>query len=293
MLEAHADVIACDAYSIRNHAMLTDDAALLERHFARGPVDAAHDGRLSIRAVKMYADGALGSRGAALLAPYADDAMNRGLIVTPPEHLAKVTAQALQAGFQPCIHAIGDRANRMVLDVYAAAGTDGRNGPRARIEHAQVVALADIPRFAGLNVTASMQAVHALSDMEWARDRLGPDRIEGAYAWRRLLDAGAAVANGTDAPVEPVDTPRSFYAAVAGPSAPMTRGEALRSMTIWAARANFQERFAGSISVGKYADFVVMDRDWMTVPASAIAGTQILATYFAGEEVYRASARSF
>jgi predicted amidohydrolase YtcJ len=289
MLDAHVALIQQNAYSIRNHAMLDDDAALLERRFKNGPICAAYGGRLSIRAVKMYADGALGSRGAALLEPYSDDSMNRGLIVTTPEHLVSVSQRAVRAGFQPCIHAIGDRANRIVLDIFGPLlSFNGSNEVRARVEHAQIVAPPDVSRFAALGVTASMQATHALSDMVWARARLG-NRIDDAYAWRRLLDAGAAVANGTDAPVEPVDTRRTFFAAIAGPSPPMTRREALLSMTLWAARANFQETFAGTITPGKYADFVVMDRDWMSVAAPQILETQILATYFGGAEVYRAA----
>ena len=287
VLAAHVALIECGEYSIRNYAMLDDEAALLARHFARGPLDAAYDARLWTRAVKMYADGALGSRGAALLEPYADDSTNCGLVVTPPEHLAAVTARAVRSGFQPCIHAIGDRANRVVLDIFERAPAGGRGEVRPRIEHAQVVSAPDIPRFAALGVIASMQTTHALSDMRWAGERLGRDRLAGAYAWRALLDAGARVANGTDAPVEAVSSARSFYAAVAGPVPAMTRREALAAMTIEAARANFQEKHIGSISPGKYADFVMMDRDWMTAEPQRILETKVLATYSGGREVYR------
>jgi predicted amidohydrolase YtcJ len=288
VLAAHVALIERGKYSIRNYAMLDDDAALLERHFARGPLDAAYDARLWTRAVKMYADGALGSRGAALLEPYADDPANRGLVVTPPEHLAAVTQRALRSGFQPCIHAIGDRANRFALDIFEAALADCGRDVRPRIEHAQVVSPPDIPRFAALGVIASMQTAHALSDMRWAGERLGNDRLAGAYAWRALLDAGATIANGTDAPVEAVSSARSFYAAVAGPVPAMTRREALAAMTIDAACANCQEKQIGSISLGKYGDFVMMDRDWMTTDAEGILETKILATFSSGREVYRA-----
>ena len=287
VLAAHVALIERGEYSIRNYAMLDDDAALLERHFARGPLDSAYDARLWTRAVKMYADGALGSRGAALLEPYADDPANNGLVVTSRKHLAAVTERAIRSGFQPCIHAIGDYANRVVLDIFEAAPA-GAAEVRPRIEHAQVVSVPDIPRFAALGVIASMQTTHALSDMRWAAERLGKDRVAGAYAWRALLDAGATVANGTDAPVEAVSSARSFYAAIAGPVPAMTRREALAAMTIEAARANFQEQHIGSISPGKYADFVVMDRDWMTAAPEGILETKILATYSAGREVYRA-----
>ena len=192
------------------------------------------------------------------------------------------------------MHAIGDRANRMVLDAYeralrcAAPGTD----PRLRIEHAQVVAREDVARFAKLGVIASMQATHALSDMPWARARLGPERILDAYAWRSLLDAGTIVANGTDAPVESPSAARTFYASIARggwyPQEGMTRSEALASMTIWAARANFQEGIIGSIAPGKFADFVIIDRDWMTVEPNEILQTKVICTYFGGRRVYGA-----
>jgi predicted amidohydrolase YtcJ len=288
VLAAHVALIERDEYSIRNYAMLDDEAKLLARHFARGPLDAAYGARLWTRAVKMYADGALGSRGAALLEPYADDPANHGLVVTPVEHLAAVTARAVNAGFQPCIHAIGDRANRYVLDIFETTLRSGDADLRPRIEHAQVVSPADVARFAALGVIASMQTTHALSDMAWAARRLGSNRLAGAYAWRALLDAGATVANGTDAPVEPVSTARSFYAAVAGPVPAMTRREALAAMTVQAARANFAEKLVGSITPGKYADFVIMDRDWMSVEPQEILQTKIFATYFSGSEVFHA-----
>ncbi|MGC1380346.1 MAG: amidohydrolase [Candidatus Baltobacteraceae bacterium] len=287
-IAAHIALLERGEYSMRNHAMLYDDDALLEPRFRAGIVDGAFDGRLSTRAVKTFADGALGSRGAALLAPYADDPGNDGLIVTPVQKIARLAERALRAGFQLCAHAIGDRANREVLDAYQTALERVPGGdPRLRVEHAQVLDPADVPRFAGLGVIASMQATHRTSDMAWAPARLGPTRILGAYAWRALLDSGAVVANGTDAPVEPVSTPRTFYASIAGDDGrAMTRREALASMTIWAARANFQEHLAGSIGAGKYADFVVMDRDWMTVNPRSIEATKIVATYFAGRRVY-------
>jgi predicted amidohydrolase YtcJ len=291
VLAAHTELLERGGYSIRNHAMLHDDPSLVEAHLRRGIVDGAYGGRLSVRSIKMYADGALGSRGAALLAPYSDDPENSGLILTPRERIERVTESALGAGFQVCVHAIGDHANRMVLDAYEATARRAGigNDPRLRIEHAQVVSAQDVPRFAKLRVIASVQATHALSDATWAPARLGRTRARGAYAWRALLDAGAHVANGTDAPVEPVSTPRTFYASIARewhPDQRMTRREALASMTGWAARANFQERSSGSISAGKYADFVVMDRDWMAVTPEQILQTEIACTYFGGRRVY-------
>ena len=286
-------------YSIRNYAMLSDNQVLIDEHLRSGPVNAAYDGHLWVRAIKMFADGALGSRGAALLAPYSDDLSNVGLVVTPGAHMQAVAEKALHAGFQVCVHAIGDRGNRIVLDAYEGALRAVPSAdPRFRIEHAQVLSPEDIPRFAQLGVIPSMQTTHQVSDMDWAQARLGPDRVQGAYAWRRLLDTGAIVANGTDAPVEAVSTLRTFHAAVTRqnesnqppggwyPDQRMTRDEALKSMTIWAAHANFQERILGSITPGKYADFVVMDRDWMTVPPEEIMATRIQGTYLSGKRIY-------
>jgi predicted amidohydrolase YtcJ len=292
VLSAQMELLEAGEYSIRNHAMISDEQPLIEARARTGPVDAAYDGRLSIRAIKLYADGALGSRGAAMLAPYTDDPSNDGLILTPQERIEAVTERAIRSGFQVCTHAIGDRANRMVLDAYEAVlgRSRHRGDPRLRIEHAQVIAPEDVPRFGKLGIIASMQATHALSDLEWAAVRLGPRRIHGAYPWRSVLDGGAILANGTDAPVESASTVRTFTASVLcngrDPSKCMTRSEALSSMTTWAAHANFQERNVGSITPGKFADFVVLDRDWMSVASAEIESTRVVATYFAGRCVY-------
>jgi predicted amidohydrolase YtcJ len=298
-LAAHIELMKSGTYALRNYAMLWDERELLERHLQSGPIDGAHDDRLWVRAIKMYADGALGSRGAALLAPYSDDPGNTGLIRTPQAHITDVTKRALPAGFQVGIHAIGDRGNRMALDAYEEAlRTVPKGDYRLRIEHAQVISPQDIPRFARLGVIPAMQTTHQISDMGWAKARLGPQRVLGAYAWRSLLDTGVIIANGTDAPVEAVSTLRTFHAAITRqneanqppggwyPDQRMTRDEALKSMTIWAAHANFQEKILGSITPGKHADFVVMDRDWMTAPADEIMATKILATYSGGKPVY-------
>jgi len=301
-LDAYDDVLGAGRFSLRNHAMLSgSDADLTALYLERGPRTFARDGRLAIRSIKLYADGALGSRGAALLAPYSDDPGNTGLLLTPQTVLQNVSERALRAGFQVCTHAIGDRGNRMALDAYEAALANvPQPDHRFRIEHAQVLSPGDIPRFAQLHVIPSMQSTHQISDMGWAQVRLGPQRILGAYAWRALLATGVILPNGTDAPVEAVDTRRTFHAAIARrneanqppagwyPAQRMTRDEALRSMTTWAAHANFMESLAGSISVGKYADFTVLDRDWMRVPAEAIMDTRVLATYSAGAPLYEA-----
>lgn len=298
-LAVYRELAASGALALRNYTRLEDDERLLAEQLAAGPVSADYDGHLWIRGIKLFADGALGSRGAALLAPYSDDPGNSGLLRTTQAHIEEIAERALRAGFQMSVHAIGDRANRMVLDAYEEAL---RRVPvddhRFRIEHVQVIAPQDLPRISQLRLIASMQTTHQISDMAWAQDRLGPERIKGAYVWRSILEQGTIVANGTDAPVEPVNSLRTFHAAISRqnernqppggwyPDQRMTRDEALRSMTVWAARANFQEAFIGSISTGKYADFVVMDRDWMTVAPEEIMGTAILATYFSGKQVY-------
>ncbi|HEX3466966.1 MAG TPA: amidohydrolase [Candidatus Elarobacter sp.] len=301
-IAAYEDVVAHGRYTLHNHLMLAgSDDALTSAYLARGPQPLRADGTLAIRSVKLYADGALGSRGAALLAPYDDDPGNTGLLLTPQATIQDVATRALRAGFQVCTHAIGDRANRNVLDAYEAAlRAVPASGHRFRVEHAQVLAADDIPRFARLGIIPSMQTTNQISDMGWAQARLGPQRVLGAYAWRSLLDAGVLIANGTDAPVEVVDTRRTFHAAIAReneanqppggwyPNQRMTRAEALASMTAWAARASFMEHVAGSIAVGKFADFAVLDRDWMRVEPDAIMATRMLATYAAGREVYAA-----
>jgi predicted amidohydrolase YtcJ len=251
------------------------------------------------RTIKVIFDGALGSRGAALLDPYADDAKNTGLLKSTPDHLRDVSTRALEHGFQVATHAIGDRGNRVALDAYQAALDKVPTvDHRFRIEHVQVLDHADIPRFAQLGVIPSMQAVHQTSDMYWAATRLGPSHVLGAYAWRSLLQTGVIVPNGSDFPVERVNPLYSFHAAVSRqdehdwppggwyPEQRMTRDEALKSMTIWPAYAGFQERVMGSLTPGKLADFDVLDRDIMVVPAPEILGTQVLATYIGGRAVY-------
>jgi predicted amidohydrolase YtcJ len=302
VIAAYEELARNGRYTLRNHVMLAgSDRELVDAYLVRGPRTLDFGGRLSVRAIKLYIDGALGSRGAALLAPYSDDPGNTGLLRTAQADVQSLCERALQAGFQVCTHAIGDRGNRVVLDAYEAAlRTANVRDHRFRIEHAQVLAAADIPRFAQLGVIPSMQSTHQISDMGWAQARLGPERVRGAYAWRALLDTGVIVPNGTDAPVEAVSTLRTFHAAITRqneanqppggwyPQQRMTRSEALRSMTSWAARANFMEHAVGSIAVGKYADFAVLDRDWMRVAPEAVMGTRVLATYSSGKPVYEA-----
>ena len=283
----------------RLYIMVSDDSAAVAHYLARGPQSGLYDNHLWIRSFKLYADGALGSRGAALLEPYSDDPNNKGLILSAPAHIQEVATRALRAGFQVNTHAIGDRGNRVVLDVYdAALRANPTADHRFRVEHAQILHHDDIPRFAALGVIPSMQAVHQTSDMYWAGTRLGIGRLLGAYAWRSLLNTGIVVPNGSDFPVEAVNPLLSFHSAVARqdadnwpaggwyPEQRMTREEALKSMTIWPAYAGFQEATMGSLTPGKLADFVILDRDIMTVADRDILGTSVLATYIGGKAVY-------
>lgn len=258
-------------------------------------------GLLDVRSVKLYADGALGSRGAALIEPYADDAGNLGLVRTPPEEMLEASRFALAHGFQVGIHAIGDRANRIVLDVFekAFAERPDAKDPRFRVEHAQILDAADIPRFGKLGVLASMQGIHCPSDRPWAPKRLGDARVtEGAYVWRKLLETGARIVNGTDAPVEDVSPIQNFHASVtrAGadgqppggfdPDQKLTRAEALRTMTQDAAYGSFAETQKGSVTVGKLADLVVLSQDILSVPDTALMQTEVLATILDGRVLY-------
>ncbi len=299
VLDVFEELAKAGNFSLRVYAMISDDSAAIEHYFQRGPQSALYDGHLWIRSIKLYADGALGSRGAALLDPYTDDSKNVGLLKSTPEHLRDVSTRALQHGFQVGTHAIGDRGNRVALDAYEAAlKAVPTVDHRFRIEHVQVLDHADVARFAQLGVIPSMQAVHQTSDMYWAPTRLGYARTFGAYAWRSLLNTGVIIPNGSDFPVERVNPLYSFHAAVSRqddnswppggwfPEQRMTREEALKSMTIWPAYAGFMETTTGSLTPGKYADFVILDRDIMTVPESSILGTGVIATYIGGKAVY-------
>jgi predicted amidohydrolase YtcJ len=299
VIDLFEDMARAGEFGLRGYIMISDDSATIAHYFARGPQSALYDGHIWIRTIKLYADGALGSRGAALLDPYSDDPKNSGLLLSPPEHIKDIASRALEHGFQVATHAIGDRGNRIVLDAYEAAlAGQPTTDHRFRIEHAQILNFADIPRFAKLGVIPAMQAVHQSSDMTWAPNRIGYARSLGAYAWRSLLNTGAIIPNGSDFPVERVNPLFSFHAAVARtddndwppggwfPAEKMTRDEALRSLTIWPAFAAFQEHVMGSLTPGKYADFVILDQDIMQIPEQMILKTKVVATYIGGKSVY-------
>lgn len=282
---------------LRIYTMADADHAALDALCKNG-LYAHPSGRLSMRAVKLYMDGALGSRGAALLADYSDDPGNRGILVTSPDELARIVRKAKGCGVQVATHAIGDRGNRLVLDAYAAAlGEDAKTDHRWRIEHAQVVDLADIPRFAQLKLTASMQPTHATSDMPWAPARLGEKRLAGAYAWQRFVKAGVPLALGSDFPVEKVSPLLGLYAAItredldgkpAGgwlPQQRLTREQALAGFTRDAAKAQFAEKELGALVPGMRADFVLLDADPLTAPEAKLPSLKILATYVDGHVV--------
>ena len=282
---------------MRIYAMLSNAGPNLD---AMGePMIAYGNDHLDIRAVKIYADGALGSRGAAMLQPYSDDVENFGLPFVTADELFASVDKANRMGFQVGVHAIGDRGNRLVLDAFERAQKGEPSSLRNRVEHAQIIALDDIPRFAELGVIASMQPTHATSDMNMAEDRIGSERIKGGYAWRKLLDSGAVIASGSDFPVELPNPFHGLFAAVtrqgrnnlpAGgwyADEALSRAEALRSFTLDAAYAAHQEDRFGSLEPGKWADFIILDRDYFTIPSDQIDDIQVLETWIAGERVYR------
>lgn len=265
------------------------------------PLTAYGDDHLDIRMVKIYADGALGSRGAAMIEPYSDDVENRGLPFWTQEELDTQVIKANGRGFQVGVHAIGDLGNRMVINAFDAAQGGKPSGMRNRIEHTQIVALEDIPRIAELGLIASMQPVHATSDMNMAEARVGPERIKGGYAWRRMLDAGIVLASGSDFPVELPDPFLGLYAAVTRLNRnglpeggwyvdqALTREEALHSFTLAAAYAAHQEERMGSLEPGKWADFIILDRNYFEVPMNQIDDIVVLETWIGGEQVFKRS----
>lgn len=322
-IELYKRMIDRDEFPFRVFVAIDGPGDTWNHFLESGPLTEYGNGRLSVRAIKMYMDGALGSRGAALLEPYSDDPTNRGLTLTTEEELKTVVDQALSRGFQVCTHAIGDRGNTIVLDVYEAAlKAHNKSDPRLRLEHAQVLFPGDIPRFRELGVIPAMQPTHCTSDMFWAEARLGPSRVRGAYAWQSILATGVMIAGGSDFPVEDPNPLWGLYAAITrqdqrgipanaedgkkyfqlsadgiqNPGAfeggwysseKMTREQAVRAFTSWAAHAGFQERSIGSIEGGKIADFIVLSGDVFKVDPKEILTTVVEQTILGGKEVYR------
>lgn len=283
---------------VRIYAMISEDNSELERRLSQYRIIGAGQDHLTVRAVKRLLDGALGAHGAWLIEPYSDLPGSTGLNTTPLEVLKETARLAIENDFQLCTHAIGDRANREILDIYeqAFAAHPEKRDVRWRVEHAQHLSPPDIPRFGRLGVIASMQGVHCTSDGPWVVAKLGEKRArEGAYAWRSVMDGGAVICNGTDAPVEDIDPLPSFYSTVTRmmnngtaffPEQRLSREEALRTYTLNGAYAAFQEGLLGSLKPGKLADITVLSADIMTVPDEEIPAAAVLMTIVGGQVLY-------
>lgn len=279
---------------MRFYVMLSDSEKNYDYLIKRGAIKTD---RLNVRSFKVYGDGALGSRGACLLHPYSDMPSKKGFLLSDLAHFEKVAKKINEHNFQMCTHAIGDSANRAILKIYNQV-LGPNNDKRWRIEHAQVVAPEDFELFGKAKIVPSVQPTHATSDMYWAQDRLGKDRIKGAYAYKQLLQQNGWLPLGTDFPVEQINPMLTFYAATARKDAAgwpatgfqvenaLTPEETLRGMTIWAAKANFEEKEKGSLEVGKFADFVLMENDLLKANAKQILENKVIRTYINGEKVY-------
>jgi predicted amidohydrolase YtcJ len=302
-VDAYKRLIDAGRLKTRLYVMLRGSLPTLQSFFARGPMADYGNHRLAVRAIKVVADGALGSRGAAMLEPYSDEPATSGLLTTPPDEVYAQTLAASKAGFQTAIHAIGDRGNRVAMDTFERVQREvpGARALRMRNEHAQILDRAEIPRFASLNVIASMQPTHATSDMPWVPARIGRERMEeGAYVWRKLIASGATIAAGSDFPVELPNPMLGFYAAITRqdpsgrppmgwmPEERMSRDETLASFTRHAAFAAHAETVMGSLESGNLADFVVLSKDIMRVAAPEILTTTVRMTIIGGEIVYSA-----
>jgi predicted amidohydrolase YtcJ len=292
---------------LRIYKVLSAPGIEAQRLLAEGPIIGAYGNRLTVRALKFYADGSLGSRSAALLEPYSDAPDTSGFMTIKEEDFLPVLEEALRKGIQAETHAIGDRGNRFVLDEYEKAlkavpvAERKIADPRWRIEHSQIVNPLDIPRFKKLGIIPSMQASHAIGDLHFAPARLGIKRLEGAYAWNSFVKSGVIVAGGSDAPVERGEPMIEFYAAVARkdikgwsgegwhPEEALSRDQALKMLTIWPAYAAFEEKLRGTIEVGKLADLTVLSADIMKIPEMEILKTHCLMTVIGGEVVYEAA----
>ncbi|MES1224255.1 MAG: amidohydrolase family protein, partial [Bacteroidota bacterium] len=279
---------------MRIYAMLSDSRANYDFIFKNGKIKTDH---LNVRAFKVYADGALGSRGACLLQSYTDKPKWTGFLLSSQQHFDSVANIISQKGFQMCTHAIGDSGNRAMLTIYARY-LKGKNDLRWRIEHAQVINQNDFKLFGENNIVPSVQPTHATSDMYWAGARLGDERVKGAYAYKQLLKQNGWIPLGTDFPVEDISPFKTFYAAVTRKDAKgwpadgyqkenaLTREETIRGMTIWAAKSNFEENEKGSLEKGKLADFVILDNDLMKADEKELLNIKVLKTFLGGEKVF-------
>jgi hypothetical protein len=300
-IDAYKRLADAGTLQTRIYAMARGSLAELAPFFKAGPIANYHHYHVIVRAIKIVADGALGSRGAAMLEDYSDEPGNKGLLTTPPDEVYAQTLAASKAGFQTCIHAIGDRANREVLDVFARVQKEvpGSKNLRMRDEHAQILSPQDIPRFAQLGIVASMQPTHCTSDMPWVPARIGQKRTtDGAYVWQKLMKSGVVLASGSDFPVEQPNPMLGLYAAITrqdvqgnppggwAPDQRMTRMEALKSFTINAAYAAHLEKELGTLEAGKLADLVVLSGDVMTEPVKNIPTTTAVRTMIGGRWVY-------
>ncbi|HPI30678.1 MAG TPA: amidohydrolase family protein, partial [Bacteroidales bacterium] len=292
-------LFADNTLKINIYAMLEPSSENIETFVKKGIY---RKGGLHICSLKLYADGALGSRGACLLEPYSDELSNTGLMVETRDSLIHYCRLAYENNYQMCTHAIGDSAVRAMLNIYAAI-LKGTNDRRWRIEHAQVISPSDIGLFAQFSIIPSVQPTHATSDMLWAADRLGNERVKSAYAYKDLLKQNNWLPFGTDFPIEKADPLLTFYAAVFRKDAnsqptggfqienAVSRVEALKGITLWAAKGCFEENEKGSLEAGKYADFVVLDQDIMTISEEKIIATKVLHTFIRGEKMYSCEAR--
>jgi predicted amidohydrolase YtcJ len=279
---------------MRMYVLLMDRPENYDYLFKKGIIKTP---RLTVRGFKMFADGALGSRGACLLQPYNDQKNWKGFLLSDQKHFQQIAEKLAKTNFQLATHAIGDSANRVILTIYASV-LKGKNDRRWRIEHAQILSPDDIHLFGEYNIIPSVQPTHATSDMYWAAKRIGTKRLKTSYAYAQLLAQNGWLPLGTDFPVENINPLYTFYAAVerkdlsgfpAGgfqPENALSRMEALRGMTIWAAKANFEDKEKGSIEVGKYADFVILDQDIMKMNGAELPKVKVLKTYVNGEKVY-------
>ena len=302
-IEDYKYLIDSDEMPIRINAMLADTISAENEEFLNSyDIDSYGNDFLRIKSIKLYADGALGSRGAALLEPYSDDPNNLGLIVTDSLHMLEVSKVALDNNFQVCTHAIGDRAIRTILNIYEEALKESPSmDHRFRIEHSQIINLDDVKRYAQLGVIPAMQPQHAVSDMPWTEDRIGAERVKGAFAFKSFIDNGSIIPCGSDVPVEVPNPMIGIYNAITRqnadgypvegwiPEQRITTEEVIRGYTIWAAQSAFQEDILGSIEVGKYADFTILNKDILTIEPIEILDTKPIYTIVGGQLQYQAN----